>query len=258
MWGPAPGFAITPVIVGESFKAALLSDRLAQRGINVMPILHPAVPERLARLRFFVTSRAHAGAAAGRGRRHGGGDRGPRQTRPTPCDPSPARWSDRGAASQPVTTRSAGVAGATSSLASPRSGPVFGHQHFERSQNGGVATRRDPRCRAGRVPPPAARGRCSGPRVAWTPAARWLAWSSSPALSRISLRRSPGRRPENAISNVDVGLEPGEPHHAAGEVGRCGSAPPCRARRSARRRASGTPSAEAISTRRTASGMVMK
>jgi 8-amino-7-oxononanoate synthase len=54
--GTSAGLAITPVILGESLKAALLSDRLSRRGYNVMPILHPAVPERLARLRFFVTS----------------------------------------------------------------------------------------------------------------------------------------------------------------------------------------------------------
>ncbi len=54
--GTSAGLAITPVILGESLKAATLSDRLSQRGINVMPILHPAVPERLARLRFFITS----------------------------------------------------------------------------------------------------------------------------------------------------------------------------------------------------------
>lgn len=54
--GTSLGLAITPVIVGESLKAATLADRLGQRGINVMPILHPAVPERLARLRFFITS----------------------------------------------------------------------------------------------------------------------------------------------------------------------------------------------------------
>ena len=54
--GTSAGLAITPVIVGESLKAAMLSDRLSQRGFNVMPILHPAVPERLARLRFFITS----------------------------------------------------------------------------------------------------------------------------------------------------------------------------------------------------------
>lgn len=54
--GTSLGLAITPVIVGESLKAATLADKLGQRGINVMPILHPAVPERLARLRFFITS----------------------------------------------------------------------------------------------------------------------------------------------------------------------------------------------------------
>ena len=54
--GTSEGLAITPVIVGESLKAATLSDKLGGRGINVMPILHPAVPERLARLRFFITS----------------------------------------------------------------------------------------------------------------------------------------------------------------------------------------------------------
>lgn len=54
--GHSAGFAITPVIVGESFKAALLSERLSDRGINVMPIVHPAVSEKMARLRFFITS----------------------------------------------------------------------------------------------------------------------------------------------------------------------------------------------------------
>lgn len=54
--GTSAGLAITPVIVGESLKAAMLSNRLSKRGINVMPILYPAVPERLARLRFFVTA----------------------------------------------------------------------------------------------------------------------------------------------------------------------------------------------------------
>ncbi|TDR93910.1 aminotransferase class I/II-fold pyridoxal phosphate-dependent enzyme [Enterovirga rhinocerotis] len=54
--GDSMGLAITPVILGESLKAATLADRLAKRGINAMPILHPAVEERLARLRFFITS----------------------------------------------------------------------------------------------------------------------------------------------------------------------------------------------------------
>ncbi len=54
--GTAAGTAIAPVILGESLKAAMLSNRLSERGFNVMPILHPAVPERLARLRYFITS----------------------------------------------------------------------------------------------------------------------------------------------------------------------------------------------------------
>ena len=54
--GTSGGLAIIPVILGESLKAAMLSNRLASRGINVMPILHPAVAERHARLRFFITS----------------------------------------------------------------------------------------------------------------------------------------------------------------------------------------------------------
>ncbi|MGA0597312.1 aminotransferase class I/II-fold pyridoxal phosphate-dependent enzyme [Enterovirga sp. CN4-39] len=54
--GTAAGTAIAPVILGESLKAAMLSNKLSERGFNVMPILHPAVPERLARLRFFITS----------------------------------------------------------------------------------------------------------------------------------------------------------------------------------------------------------
>lgn len=54
--GTSEGLAIIPVILGESLKAATLSNRLTARGINVMPILHPAVAERHARLRFFITS----------------------------------------------------------------------------------------------------------------------------------------------------------------------------------------------------------
>jgi len=33
-----------------------LSDRLKDRGVNVQPILYPAVEEHLARLRFFLSS----------------------------------------------------------------------------------------------------------------------------------------------------------------------------------------------------------
>ncbi|MGU3541062.1 aminotransferase class I/II-fold pyridoxal phosphate-dependent enzyme [Methylobacterium sp. A54F] len=54
--GSSLGLAVIPVIVGDSLKSVTLSDRLFKRGINVQPIIHPAVPERASRLRFFMTS----------------------------------------------------------------------------------------------------------------------------------------------------------------------------------------------------------
>nr|WP_250152624.1 aminotransferase class I/II-fold pyridoxal phosphate-dependent enzyme [Ancylobacter radicis] len=54
--GTAEGHAIVPVMVGDSLKAVLLSERLLARGINVLPIIHPAVPHRSARLRFFISA----------------------------------------------------------------------------------------------------------------------------------------------------------------------------------------------------------
>ena len=50
---------VVPVIVGNSRQALLLSRRLFERGINVQPILYPAVEEKAARLRFFITA-AHS------------------------------------------------------------------------------------------------------------------------------------------------------------------------------------------------------
>lgn len=54
--GRSEGFAIVPIVTGSSIKAARLSEALFQRSINVQPILYPAVPERSARLRFFLSS----------------------------------------------------------------------------------------------------------------------------------------------------------------------------------------------------------
>lgn len=54
--GTAEGHAIVPIMVGDSLMAVLLSERLLARGINVLPIIHPAVPHRSARLRFFLTA----------------------------------------------------------------------------------------------------------------------------------------------------------------------------------------------------------
>ena len=44
------------MIIGNSVKCLLLSRALFSRGINVQPIIHPAVPERAARLRLFITT----------------------------------------------------------------------------------------------------------------------------------------------------------------------------------------------------------
>lgn len=53
--GTSTGLAVIPAIIGSSIKAARLSAALFERGINVQPILYPAVPEKSARLRFFVS-----------------------------------------------------------------------------------------------------------------------------------------------------------------------------------------------------------
>ena len=47
---------VVPIILGNSVLCLQLSQALFARGINVQPILHPAVEESAARLRFFVTS----------------------------------------------------------------------------------------------------------------------------------------------------------------------------------------------------------
>jgi 7-keto-8-aminopelargonate synthetase-like enzyme len=54
--GLSGGFSVVPVLVGDSLRAVQLSNDLLAAGINVLPIIHPAVPEGLARLRFFITS----------------------------------------------------------------------------------------------------------------------------------------------------------------------------------------------------------
>lgn len=54
--GLAEGYALVPLIVGSSVKAVKLSNQLFAHGINVLPIIHPAVEEKAARLRFFFSS----------------------------------------------------------------------------------------------------------------------------------------------------------------------------------------------------------
>lgn len=59
--GPSSGSAVVPIITGDSRVALALSMAMMRRGVNVQPILHPAVDEAAARLRFFLTS-AHSEA----------------------------------------------------------------------------------------------------------------------------------------------------------------------------------------------------
>lgn len=54
--GDSGGTPVVPVITGNSLVALRLSNRLKKDGINVQPILYPAVDESAARLRFFITS----------------------------------------------------------------------------------------------------------------------------------------------------------------------------------------------------------
>lgn len=54
--GAAQGYAIVPIIVGDSMVAGYLSQLLYKRGIYVMPVSFPAVKEGAARLRFFISA----------------------------------------------------------------------------------------------------------------------------------------------------------------------------------------------------------
>jgi 8-amino-7-oxononanoate synthase len=54
--GMSKDSAVVPAIIGNSVLCLQLSDALKDRGINVQPILYPAVEEESARLRFFVSS----------------------------------------------------------------------------------------------------------------------------------------------------------------------------------------------------------
>jgi 7-keto-8-aminopelargonate synthetase-like enzyme len=54
--GFSEGSAVVPCIVGNSMKSLQLSESLRVKGINVQPIVYPAVDEDAARLRFFLSS----------------------------------------------------------------------------------------------------------------------------------------------------------------------------------------------------------
>jgi len=52
--GKCQGYAIVPIITGSSILSVKLANNLFKLGINVQPIIYPAVEERAARLRFFL------------------------------------------------------------------------------------------------------------------------------------------------------------------------------------------------------------
>jgi 7-keto-8-aminopelargonate synthetase-like enzyme len=54
--GYSVGVAVIPAIIGNSIQCMQLSQALAERRINVQPIVHPAVEENAARLRFFISA----------------------------------------------------------------------------------------------------------------------------------------------------------------------------------------------------------
>lgn len=54
--GLSIGASVVPVIIGNSPQTLMLSERLLERGFNVVPAVFPGVAENQARLRFFVTS----------------------------------------------------------------------------------------------------------------------------------------------------------------------------------------------------------
>ncbi len=54
--GSSLGTPIVPVILGETVRSVRVSQQLLERGINVQPMVAPAVSESAARLRFFIAS----------------------------------------------------------------------------------------------------------------------------------------------------------------------------------------------------------
>jgi 7-keto-8-aminopelargonate synthetase-like enzyme len=54
--GTSHGLGIVPVVLGSSVRAVRVSAALLEHGVNALPIVFPAVPEKLARLRFFLSA----------------------------------------------------------------------------------------------------------------------------------------------------------------------------------------------------------
>jgi 8-amino-7-oxononanoate synthase len=55
--GMSNGTPVVPIILGNSIHCLKLSQAMSTRGVNVQPILHPAVEESASRLRYFITAK---------------------------------------------------------------------------------------------------------------------------------------------------------------------------------------------------------
>ena len=54
--GNSEGYSVIPAMAGGSKNAVILSNALFDAGINAQPILRPAVEDKAARLRFFISA----------------------------------------------------------------------------------------------------------------------------------------------------------------------------------------------------------
>lgn len=54
--GTSWGLAVTPVVLGDSLQTVMLAERLLERGFATVPVMPPGVPEKAARLRFFISA----------------------------------------------------------------------------------------------------------------------------------------------------------------------------------------------------------
>ena len=54
--GESWGFGIVPIVIGETIPTVVLAERLLNEGVNAFPIIPPGVPEKSARLRFFINA----------------------------------------------------------------------------------------------------------------------------------------------------------------------------------------------------------
>jgi 8-amino-7-oxononanoate synthase len=54
--GMSAGMSVVPIIVGDSLRTVSLAQKIYNRGIYALPIIPPGVPDKSARLRFFITS----------------------------------------------------------------------------------------------------------------------------------------------------------------------------------------------------------